>query len=269
MKLTHALRDIALEALWPTRCAVCDTPGSLLCEKCAKRLIFIDPCFACPTCGAPYGIYECTECNDHTKNSCDFDFDCIDSAAYVAIANDVVQRIVATYKDRDEKRLAHLIAAYMANFIEPTMLPANPVQHNSSNPASTRASLDNLSCEPVLPLITFIPDSKAALTRRGFDHMELIAHELSCLTSLQIAKVFERPQSTDQRKLNRAGRAKNIRGAFHVLKEAPISQDILIIDDISTTGATIYGAAKALQNARASIGVNAKTHILTFGKVLD
>jgi ComF family protein len=205
-------------------------------------------------------MYECTECNDHTRKSSELDFNCADTATYVAIANDVVQRMVATYKDRDEKRLAPLMATYMARFLDLTLT-------RISRPAAT--SPNNTSANLQKPLITFVPDSKAALARRGFDHMELLAKELAKVTELQMTKVFERPHSADQRKLSRKGRAQNIRGAFRIRQDAPISHDLLIIDDISTTGATIYGAAEALQNSRRTAGINAKTHILTFGKVLD
>ncbi|MEG0324645.1 MAG: double zinc ribbon domain-containing protein, partial [Raoultibacter sp.] len=51
------------ETLWPTRCAVCDTLGTVLCDRCRQRLPYIDYWRSCPRCGAPFGFTQCTECN--------------------------------------------------------------------------------------------------------------------------------------------------------------------------------------------------------------
>ncbi len=31
--LARLVRDAAVETLWPTRCAVCDAPGQVLCDQ--------------------------------------------------------------------------------------------------------------------------------------------------------------------------------------------------------------------------------------------
>ena len=36
--LARLMRDAAVETLWPTRCAVCDAPGQVLCDQCARAL---------------------------------------------------------------------------------------------------------------------------------------------------------------------------------------------------------------------------------------
>ena len=55
------------ETLWPTRCALCDTPGKLLCPRCARSLEFIDYYRACPRCGSPWGSLQCDRCNPVTE----------------------------------------------------------------------------------------------------------------------------------------------------------------------------------------------------------
>lgn len=57
------LHEAALETLWPTRCVLCDIPGTLLCHSCRVNLSYLDQLKACPRCGAAYGIHCCTECN--------------------------------------------------------------------------------------------------------------------------------------------------------------------------------------------------------------
>ena len=36
------------ELLWPTRCVLCDVPGTLLCEDCRLEIPYIDALHACP-----------------------------------------------------------------------------------------------------------------------------------------------------------------------------------------------------------------------------
>ncbi|MDD7690067.1 MAG: hypothetical protein PUI93_04055, partial [Ellagibacter isourolithinifaciens] len=38
----EAAAQAVAETLWPTRCAICDEPGELLCERCRSELPFID-----------------------------------------------------------------------------------------------------------------------------------------------------------------------------------------------------------------------------------
>ena len=40
--------DMVTETLYPTRCAVCDKPGAVLCGSCAAALPYIDALTACP-----------------------------------------------------------------------------------------------------------------------------------------------------------------------------------------------------------------------------
>lgn len=51
------------ELLWPTRCVLCDVPGTLLCEDCRLEIPYIDSLHACPYCGQAYGKLVCIDCN--------------------------------------------------------------------------------------------------------------------------------------------------------------------------------------------------------------
>lgn len=52
------------ETVWPTRCAICDAPGHVLCDSCRMALAYVDWWRACPRCGAPFGRLQCCECNE-------------------------------------------------------------------------------------------------------------------------------------------------------------------------------------------------------------
>ena len=64
--ITSCLRTVGegvSELLWPTRCVLCDVPGTLLCDECRLELPYIDPLLACPLCGQAHGKFACVDCN--------------------------------------------------------------------------------------------------------------------------------------------------------------------------------------------------------------
>ena len=76
---------------------------------------------------------------------------------------------------------------------------------------------------------------------RGYNHMELVAEEFCKIKGMKLnTKLIKRVKNTKpQYKLNRQERMKNLHEAFSVDKSELIPDlDILIIDDIFTTGST-------------------------------
>jgi ComF family protein len=212
------LTQAALELVWPTRCAGCERPGSLFCEDCNGKLRRIAREHACPVCGAPYGALVCTECYS-SEGKQHFAF----SAAVSPLEMDeLTGRLVVLYKDHDERRLSALIAAHLAEQIPPSWLAWADV-------------------------LTWIPADKKALRRRGFDHMQKIAHELAEQTGLRTEKLLEKRYSQDQRGLGRAQRSANLLTSFSLCKKVEaLAPHILLIDDVFTTGATFDAAAALL-----------------------
>ena len=99
--LKDRLYTAVAELLSPTRCASCERPGELICEKCRDAMVTIDPTQACVRCGAPFGSLLCTECEG------------IDLAHDRCLAATVFEgppsRIVRAYKDGGEQdRKAHV-----------------------------------------------------------------------------------------------------------------------------------------------------------------
>lgn len=216
-----ALGDIALETMWPTRCAVCDAQGVLLCERCLRALPFIDTCRACPRCGAAGGIVQCTECNGFSLAGFDGELP-LTAAASALVCTEETKRIVTTYKDRGERRLAEPMAQIMALYLPPAWLKRSPA-------------------------VTFIPASRKALARRGFDHNETLAATLARMLDLPLAAPLERPHARDQRELGKRDRLSNMRIAFTLRAEADLPRSVVLVDDIITTGATLYSAAGVLR----------------------
>ena len=63
--------------------------------------------------------------------------------------------------------------------------------------------------------------------------------------------VLARPRSRDQRKLTRTQRLANLSGRMTLLAGATVPDTVILVDDVCTTGATLYSAAEALQSGGA------------------
>ena len=106
------------------------------------------------------------------------------------------------------------------------------------------------------PLIIPIPLSPPRMRERGFNQAELIAKEFAALDSsftlsADVLKKIKDIKSQTSIK-NRAEREKNIIGCFSVTSPGKIKhKNIILIDDIYTTGATLNEAKKILVNAGA------------------
>lgn len=125
--------------------------------------------------------------------------------------------------------------------------------------AEPLAELLNTRCSTKITgrdwLVIPIPISKKRLKKRGFNQAELIAKEFTkktqtyCLIDV-LYKTRETPAQVSVK--NRKERLGNLKGAFAV-KNAHLIKDknIILIDDVSTTGATIREARKVLRESGA------------------
>lgn len=213
--------EAILETLWPTRCAVCDQPGELLCEECRQNLPYIDWWRACPRCGAPFGRVQCSECNTVTMASLERETPPFAAAASAVVYQTGARRIVSAYKDQGERRLARTMAAAMVPFVAP-------------------------SWKESLQAVTYAPATPAARRKRGFDHAELLAEHVAALLALPCVNLFQRPRSIDQRKLSRSERLANMQGRLSILPGATPPKSVLVVDDVCTTAATLIAASDAL-----------------------
>lgn len=246
------LAYVSAETLWPTRCAICDEVGELICNTCLRKLPYIDQLFCCTTCGAAFRKAICTECNHFIlswKHLDEFPLDGCISA--VQLSNDT-RRIITCYKDRGEQRLARVIASITADAI-----PARWISQSVLVP---------------------IPTRKEALRQRGFDHLQLIAKSVSELTGIPLWNILAPAprKRQDQRALNGQERLNNMRHSFHVTKPWLVAMGatshitpkdshsipnsdlkdgtrFILIDDVFTTGATLFAAAEELRHSGALI----------------
>lgn len=93
-----------------------------------------------------------------------------------------------------------------------------------------------------------VPSNVNSLRERGFNPAEVIARELSKnFTNLPYENLLRRTLETrDQSKLNPRERAENQLGSMLALGGR---HEVVLVDDVVTTGATLLTAAETLKNA--------------------
>ena len=227
--------EVVAETLWPTRCAVCDELGMVLCDRCAESLPYLDWWRACRKCGAAYGLVQCPACNPVALGLIGREAFPFSGCASATMFSSVTGKVVRVFKDQGEQRLARDIARAMARAVPPDW---------------------------AFDRVAFVPASEAAYRRRGYDHAELIARALEAELGVMVSEALERPKTRDQRKLTGLQRVQNLAGRFAARPDACTSQKLLLVDDVFTTGATMCAATDALLAAGAS-----EVRCLTFARV--
>jgi ComF family protein len=100
-------------------------------------------------------------------------------------------------------------------------------------------------------LVLPVPASRARLRERGFNAAAVLAKRVAGEAGLPwhpgvLRKVRHTPPQTG---LDRAGRARNLRDAFRC--EAVTGLRVAVVDDVTTTGATLEALARVLRHAGA------------------
>ena len=100
-------------------------------------------------------------------------------------------------------------------------------------------------------IILPVPIHPHRLKERKYNHMDLVAKEFAKLTNFEVNNDFllRIKDTQKQFKLNKKERIQNIRNAFDINKEVELPKDknILIIDDITSTGITLEEIIKLLK----------------------
>lgn len=108
-------------------------------------------------------------------------------------------------------------------------------------------------------IIVPVPLSKKREKTRGYNQSELIAKHISYITKIRMDKkcLKKVKNIVAQSTLNKEERQNNIAGAYVINKSKNIqNKNILIVDDIYTTGSTANECSKTLKKAGAkNIGV--------------
>lgn len=103
---------------------------------------------------------------------------------------------------------------------------------------------------PADHIIVPVPLHQGRLRERGYNQSAVLAHELATYLHLPVLEnVLVRPKKTVMQKhLTTTQRASNVKDAFAVTDARQITdRDILLLDDVYTSGATTHECARVLQ----------------------
>ena len=105
-------------------------------------------------------------------------------------------------------------------------------------------------CGP-LPLVP-VPVHAARQRQRGYNQAPLLADALAREARLPVRDILQRRRATvRQHGLGKAARLHNLRGAFSLRDGALTPPQVILVDDILTTSATLEACAQVLRNAGA------------------
>ena len=152
----------------------------------------------------------------------------------------LIKKSLWLLKYSGKKRLAKIFAEVLSEKI--------------SEELSELSALQNFTCPILIP----IPLSKKRYRERGYNQTELICREIIHLTpALTLEKniLIKTKETEHQARIkDRNARLKNIISSFAVKNEninKIKNRNIILIDDITTTGATLLEAKKVLKKAGA------------------
>lgn len=218
----------------PPVCVICGTEGYALCDFCRASQImpYGERCFDCGAI-SPLGR-TCERCAPgaprHVWVSTNYD--------------DAARELIKKYKF-DHQRVA---AETLASMMSQTLLGFNDLQ--------ALRELDYL----IVP----VPTAASRVRQRSFDHSAHLARQIGQDLNIWYSNALIRLGHSRQVGADRSVRLSQLAGSFIVRNPLNIrDQNILLVDDVVTTGATLRAATRALRAAGA-----ARIDALVFAKKL-
>jgi ComF family protein len=230
--LVSAIRDIFLgflDVLYPRHCFACDKSlheeqNTYVCESCLE-IIEATETKRCSKCGLKTGpgiassSKGCPECKNTNLR--------FEKCFFVSDNIEPVKTLIHQFKYKKHICLATPLGSLLINHLH----------------KKTIGKIDS-----VVP----VPLHWKKKQERGFNQSELMAKKISNELSIPIStnNLFRAKNTLSQTQLSRTQRQENVKGAFKVKNPRLFYQkNILLVDDVLTTGMTASECAKSLKNA--------------------
>lgn len=211
-----------------------------------KLLNFVLPKI-CPGCNKVISLphrYICDDCISRIKKASNERLDYEYKRDF--LAGQYITAFTALYIFEKEKELQYIIHAlkYRSKFLIGVELGIMLAESRGSE-------ISGWNIDIIIP----IPLHRIKQNERGYNQSNYISEGLSRKTGITInKKILKRIKYTEsQTKIKRAERKKNIRNAFRVINKANVKGlNVLLVDDLITTGSTANECAKKLMQAGAN-----------------
>jgi len=240
LALTQTLARAALDTLYPPTCLACraatDAHGAL-CPRCWSAMRFIERPY-CERLGTPFeqdlgqGLLSPQAMADPPVFA--------RARAVARFEHGPARKLVHRLKYSDRAEIARPLARWMKRA-----------------GADVLADADLLVPVPLHPL---------RLWRRRFNQAAMLAQEVSRATGkpCSVDALLRVKATASQVGLSRAQRAENVQGAFKVADGAAVrGRNVVLVDDVLTSGATANAASRALIRAGAT-----RVDVLVFARVV-
>jgi ComF family protein len=218
-----------LDFVYPPRCVVCGEwmdSWTVMCAKCAGDLRRVEHPL-CPTCGKPF----ISAPYDHLCSVCSQDEQYFDAQRSAIIYEGQWREAILKFKFNGVTSLAKTLADATKNIFE--------------------TEFKEIQVDSIVP----VPLHPTRLRWRGFNQSLTLARRIAKERGFWIdpySLVRSRP-TTPQVRLTPKQREENVKGAFAVARPNFIDgRNILLIDDVTTTGSTLRECSKVLKKAGAS-----------------
>ena len=230
----HFLESLT-DIVYPKKCLSCKNKlgatsiAGLICIDCWRKIKRNTPPF-CHSCGRNL------EKRSFTKSICP---SCLraklhfDRAFAPCVYDGVIKNLIHEFKYRNKDYLGPHLSRLMIDFIKEYDLPID-----------------------YLDFIVPMPLHKARLREREFNQAQILSkHICEEFKKDLLTDVLRRHRFTKtQTELETDKRFLNVKESFSVIKERDLKgKNILLVDDVLTTGATASEAARVLKNAGANI----------------
>ena len=211
----------ALDVVFPIRCFGCGAAGRYICSDCVMELPRLERLY-CPQCASPGVMVGCGFCATHSLA-----VDAIRSP-YLYTPDSPIHRAITSLKYRGLRSVAPELAGLLAEFV-------------------SRRRGD--AADVIIP----VPSHPSRVRRRGYGQASLIAAELGerlgiAVDTESLSRIVNAPsqletESSEERWLQAQSNfecAGSLNGA-----------NVLLVDDLVTTGSTASACAAALKDAGA------------------
>ena len=208
-----------MELLYPKTCCFCGKISvQEICDSCKEKVSYIkEP--RCKKCGKPIRYEEQEYCHDCQKQS----FQYLQGRS-LWIHKGAVPWSIYQFKYHNRRIYGKFYAKELYRVYG--------------------ESIEEWGIDLIVP----VPLHWRRRRKRGYNQAEIVARYLGELTGIPVDKhlVIRKKYTEPQKTLNNKERVKNLKHVFDVRKMTVRAKNILLIDDIYTTGSTIDAISKVL-----------------------
>lgn len=227
--LLRALGTEFLDLLFPQECLGCGLARTWLCNNCYSEIITRRD-FPCISCGRP-------TLNGETHPSCRTN-KTVDGVLVATYHTELISELVHAFKYDRLQEVCEIFSRLLLQKVDQAPLGSMLLLNNET---------------VLLP----VPLHRTRAWDRGFNQTELLARHLQRVCHLQgnqvaCESVVRNRFTPSQTTLKRRKRIRNLDGAFSVKDDRAIrGKTVIIIDDVITTGTTIFELTRVLKQAGA------------------